>query len=240
MKRSKLKRYFTLKLSLISFLLTLIKNTYNCPQYCTACKDSNICERCEYGFGIVEGQCHRCSVKDCKYCDGNIDSCETCAIFHYKEESKDFKGNFECKNCGFGCMECLNEDKCLTCGKMFRFSKDKPDECIADHRTLFFIMAIILVFLLVTITLAFYCTNMTPEQERELIKKYLEEKGLIEKDEEIKEEEEKDPDVRRLESNMDIENPRKRILKEKKEDKLKKDKSDEINRSNVMKKFWVD
>lgn len=167
-KFSKLKRF--LFFSLISLL---IKNTSQCPQNCSSCKTANQCERCEYGYGLIEGKCNRCTGKNCKYCDGNVNSCETCSIFHYKEESKEIRGAFECKKCGFGCMTCENEDKCEKCGKMFKFSSTNKDQCIADHRTLFFIMILILLFLIVTITLGFYCTNLTPEQEKEMILRYI-------------------------------------------------------------------
>lgn len=158
----------------LGIIIWLIQESIGCPENCSSCRESGLCERCDYGFGLIKGNCERCLVKDCKYCDGDTSSCETCAIYHFREESKEIRGAFECQKCGFGCMSCKNEEKCIKCGKMFKFSGSNPNNCIADHRTLFFIMVLILVFLLVTIALGFYCTSLTPEEEKKMIEKYLE------------------------------------------------------------------
>lgn len=68
-------------------------------------------------------------------------------------------------------MVCENGDKCLKCGQMFKFNESKPETCVANHKTLSIILILIVIFLMVTISLGFYCTNLTPDEERELIEK---------------------------------------------------------------------
>ena len=149
-----------------------------------SCGKKGKCEKCQYGYGIIENECKRCSIGDCKYCDGNAESCEICAIYHFRYELKEKRGFYGCKKCGFGCMECDNQDKCLRCGQMFKFAEKNPDTCIANHKTLFIILLSIIIFLMLSISLAFYCTNLTPEEERELIER-LENKRRAREDEDV-------------------------------------------------------
>jgi hypothetical protein len=133
--------------------------------------EGGVCKKCKFGFGKTKEGCKRCGLPNCKHCDDNVDSCVICAIYHYREEIKEKRGSFGCKKCGFGCMVCENGDKCLKCGQMFKFNESKPETCVANHKTLSIIMILIVIFLMITISLGFYCTNLTPDEERELIEK---------------------------------------------------------------------
>lgn len=142
----------------------------SCGDNCMNC-EGGVCKKCKFGFGKTKEGCKRCGLPNCKHCDDNVDSCVICAIYHYREEIKEKRGSFGCKKCGFGCMVCENGDKCLKCGQMFKFNESKPETCVANHKTLSIIMILIVIFLMITISLGFYCTNLTPDEERELIEK---------------------------------------------------------------------
>ena len=158
---------------LLFFVFSYLPNKIycQCPAHCMSCNKKKICEKCQFGYGIIDNTCQRCTIGDCKYCDGNVDSCEICAIYHFRIELKEKRGFYTCKKCGFGCVECDNQDKCIRCGQMFKMSEKNQDTCIANHKALFIILLSIIIFLMLSISLAFYCTNLTPEEERELIER---------------------------------------------------------------------
>lgn len=185
---------------LVLFLLTFELVTASCGDNCMNC-ENGVCKKCSYGFGKTTKGCQRCKLSNCKHCDDDTESCVICAIYHYREEIKEKRGSFGCKKCGFGCMVCESEDKCLKCGQMFKFDTEKPDNCIANHKTLTILLMMIVLFLMVTISLSFYCTNMTPDEERELIEK-LERKKRLQSDEGLDEVSNINEDEE--ESNMDL------------------------------------
>ena len=82
-------------------------------------------------------------------------------------------------------MVCEDEEKCLKCGQMFKFNSDDPDTCVANHRILSTILILIAIFLMVTISLSFYYTNMTPDEEKDLIEKLAAKKAEVQHEESL-------------------------------------------------------
>ena len=138
-----------------------------CGDNCMNC-ESGVCKKCLQGYGKVREGCRRCDLPNCKHCDDDTESCAICSIYHYREEIKYKRGSFGCKKCSFGCIFCETQEKCLKCGRLFKFSERNRQTCVLNHRMIFFIISGIFCFLAIATAIGYHCTILTEEEEKQL------------------------------------------------------------------------
>ena len=103
--------------------------TYLENSKCVECKDENcskcskdkngneICSECMDGYGLVDGQCIKCS-DNCLNC--NKDGCLKCDNHFYLSDKN-------CKECSINCLECINNNE--TCTKCVSNQVLKDNKC---------------------------------------------------------------------------------------------------------------
>jgi hypothetical protein len=84
------------------------KNTCSpCAPYCRSCRKtgSGKCDVCEPGSRKVNDICEKCSVENCRYCDGSTTTCASCVSGYFLEKNT-------CQQCVANCRACHNAQKC--------------------------------------------------------------------------------------------------------------------------------
>lgn len=155
-KKIYIKKFITPILLLITATQIPTGVISSCASDCKTCTKGK-CIECELGFGLNEAECILCNRTNCLNCDGNEEDCVKCAPYHFREPIEGGKYH-ECTKCGFGCQDCVNKEKCVTCGSMFIHSVVDNSNCIVNHAKLFIILVLIMASLCVSSCIAFWCT----------------------------------------------------------------------------------
>lgn len=98
---------------------------------CRECGDNNRCIRCNEGYSLNDGSCHKCEMDGCTECPVNArDRCTQCKSGYFLRNAPtaaDATRN-ECVECTNGCDRCDNENTCIECYALYDLDSDRKCE----------------------------------------------------------------------------------------------------------------
>lgn len=122
----------TAYLTIAVLLLTFIAPAISCPKRCKDCEEDR-CIRCDEGFSLHRGSCHKCEMEGCTECPFSArEKCSKCKSGYFLKAAPvaTDPSRRVCAECTNGCDRCDNENTCIECYALYDLSSD--NKCDVD------------------------------------------------------------------------------------------------------------